>query len=216
MEYTHKEIISILSTVTADPEAALAAWQDREANRPVNEGAHRTFVWSFPVEVGGREVATVTLVDPVLGGHDRNRALLMAKYMGAAEYRSAYETFNHVEQRWCLVQVHEEFEMPEVVPGLEAMESHFTDAAGNRVAHRLMWGYPDDTPDADAKKWRDSIEDDRTYGFLGSHLSVWVEDRRIAGSLLGEDINRRIAQRARGRKIDDALGHEPGHLPYVG
>ena len=63
-QFTLREVKEILSAVTdADPESLIASWRERKSLETVDEGKYRTFVLSFPVEVDGRVVATVTLAD---------------------------------------------------------------------------------------------------------------------------------------------------------
>lgn len=208
-QFTLREVKEILSAVTdADPEPLIASWRERKSLEKVDEDKYRTFVLSFPVEVDGRVVATVTLADLFGNQSAHEVARTMSKYMGPAEYAKAHEAFSHETYKFCFIQVHEEFSLPEVVTGLEALQSQFTDAAGNRVAFTLLWGYPDEGADpAEYQKWKAILENRRTYRF-DSSFSLLIEGVELFGLLLGEEVNRRIAARSRERKIVDALSSE--------
>jgi hypothetical protein len=208
-QLSNKEVKEILSGVTTkDPNVILASWFERKSLEPVKESNYNTFVLSFPVEVDGKVVATVTLADASVGNQsDRERRRIMCKYMGPAEYASAHDTFSPETYKFCYIQVHEEFPMQEVVPGLEVLESDFTDAADNLIEYTLMWGYPEEEGTEGYYKWKSLIENRRTYRFL-SGFSLLLEDKQIKGHSLGEEVNRRITSRSREMKTNMVLHHE--------
>lgn len=206
MRYTHDEVKQILSGAgVADPHAAILGWLNRRSLIPVDPDRHPTFVLSFPVEVSGRTVATVTLASETGDQSNEQRVDLMCKYMGVAEFFGAHQTFSHETYQWCYLQVHEEFEMPEVIPGMQGMTSHFRDAAGNRHEYSLFWGAPED--DADLHLYSTLRQLRHAYCFDGEIL-LRIGDgspgnlSNLVGHNLGEEINRRIADRARAQKVE--------------
>jgi hypothetical protein len=205
MRYSHDEVVEILSGAgVADPEGVITGWLNHRSLVPVDPASHATFVLSFPVEVSGRTVATVTLASPTGNQSDAQRVDLMCKYMGVDEYFAAYQSYSHETHQWCYFQVHEDFKMPELVPGMQVMMSHFRDAAGNMHEYRLFWGQPANESDCDLYSimrhgWH-------VYFFAADFfLQIGNGQRHLSdlvGNNLGEQINKRIADRARALKIN--------------
>ena len=199
MKYTENEVLNIISSLTdKNPDEIILNWNINKSNTflDLNKTEYKSFVFSFPLLVNNKEVATITIGD--LYGFHNHRDYLMQKYFGHKEYEATYFTFSHDDYLDCFITIHEEFELPKIVEGFYGKTDKYFDAKGFEFEYIISYGYP--------------VNEDNTYLFhkytsssyrLYNDFNIKVKIEN--GWLLGEKINENIKKRKRDILISKLL-----------
>lgn len=205
MEYKKHEVLDIIKSCTLeDPNKILLDWNNKKANTPLNleKTKFPHFVYSFPVFVSDKKVATITLVSLYCGDLISLKPDLMQKYFGHEEYEKSWHTFSHDTLLDCYITIHEEFELTEIVKEFYGDEFKSEDADGNEFRFRISYGYPEKEEEAYVYK---TYTSGVCYIFGWDHeLNIQILDEIKKGWSLGDRINENIKNRAityKGEKI---------------
>ena len=194
MEYKEHEVLDIIKSCTLeDAEKVLLTWNNKKANTllDLKKWNYPYFIYSFPVLLEDKKVATITLVSCYGGTLNREKPDLMQKYFGHEEYEKSWWTFSHDTYLDCFFTVHEEFQLPEIVKGFHACEFKSKDSEGNEFRFTVSYGYPD--KEDESYIWNQYTNGD-CYRF-DCQLNVQILDKIQKGWLLGEKINENINNR---------------------
>ena len=194
MKYKEYEVLDIIkSCTTEDPGKILLDWNNKKANTPLDlkKWHYPYFVYSFPVVIEDKKVATVTLVSCWGTGLSSQKDDLMQKYFGHEEYENSYWTFSHDTYLDCYLTVHQEFELPKIVKGFSGQEFKSEDAEGNEFRFTVSLGYPE--KEDEVYIWKQYINGE-CYRF-DSDLNIQILDKIQKGWLLGAKINENIEKR---------------------
>ena len=195
MDYTEEQVIDIIKSITKkSPTAILKKWGTKDSNIPLDLSKYQypMFVYTFPILIEEKEIATFTLVRFAYTGYDNMRKDLMRKYLGHTTYELTYQSYpNHETYLEGYLTINQEFELPEIVKGFYAQESSFQDKNGQDIKYRISYGYP--VKETDYYICNDK-GDYKSYRFDGD-ICVQIEKKEIDGHLLGERINERINER---------------------
>ena len=203
MKYKHSEVIDIIKTATdQNPQEVLNLWVDKKSNTALEFGSHNHYVYSFPLVIDNKEVATITLTElySVSGRDD-----LMLKYFGREDFNLSWNSFSHDTHLFCYLTIHKEFQLPELCKGFFAGKFKGTDANGRPFEFTASYGDPEEEKDIYVRyQW---INDKTTYRFdndINIDISV-----KPAGWKLGQKINENIETRLipykREEKINDVF-----------
>ena len=189
MKYTHSEVIDIIKTATdQNPQEVLNLWVDKKSNTPLEFGSHNHYVYSFPLVIDNKEVATITLTELY---SVNSRDDLMLKYFGRENFDLSWDCFSHDTYLFCYLTIHKEFKLPEIVDGFCAGKFQGTDANGRPFDFTVSYGYPEKEGESYVRyQW---INDKTTYRFdndINIDISV-----KPAGWKLGQKINENIETR---------------------
>lgn len=188
MSYKESEVLDIIRSVSnQDAEEALFHWNVRQANVPLDlsDYTYPIFVYSFPVIIDGKKVATITLSRD----NQSDNLNRIKKYLGYENFIFTYEAFSHDTYMYCYFTIHEEFELPNVCEGLGKITQSVVDVDGNEFEYTMTIGYP--SKERDISHSINSYKD--VYRF-DNEVSLLV-DYIKSGWLLGDRINKNIAER---------------------
>lgn len=189
MKYTHSEVIDIIKTATdQNPQEVLNLWVDKKSNTPLEFGSHNHYVYSFPLVIDNKEVATITLTELY---SVNSRDDLMLRYFGRENFDLSWDCFSHDTYLFCYLTIHKEFELPEIVKGFCAGKFQGTDDNGRPFDFTVSYGYPEKEGESYVRyQW---INDKTTYRFdNGVNIDISVKP---AGWKLGQKINENIETR---------------------
>jgi hypothetical protein len=132
MKYTHEEVLDILKDF-GNPEVILDNWNLKKANELLDLSEYRypVLLYSFPVELDNRIVATVTLARFANTGFDGRQQKLMCKYFTPKVYRESWMSFSHDTYLHCYLTIHEKFELDKF------HELSFKDVNGKIINYHL-------------------------------------------------------------------------------
>ena len=203
MKYTHLEVIDIIKTATdQNPEEVLNLWVDKKSNTKLDLSNynHAHYIYSFPLVIDNKEVATITLTElySVSGRDD-----LMLKYFGREDFNLSWNSFSHDTHLFCYLTIHKEFELPELCKGFFAGKFQGTDANGRPFEFTASYGDPEEEKDSHYYyQWVDTKTSYRFDNDVNIDISV-----KPAGWKLGQKINENIETRLipykREEKIND-------------
>ena len=207
MKYTHSEVIDIIKTATdQNPQEVLNLWVDKKSNTPLEFGSHNHYVYSFPLVIDNKEVATITLTELY---SVNSRDDLMLRYFGRENFDLSWDCFSHDTYLFCYLTIHKEFQLPEIVDGFCAGKFQGTDANGRPFDFNVSYGYPEKEGESYVRyQW---INDKTTYRFDNDiNIDISVKfNSRPAGWKLGQKINENIETRLipykREEKINDII-----------
>lgn len=205
MKYTIEQVLNLLSEVTDNPQGVLDNWSMKKSNIPLNLDDYKypLFLYSFPVELEGEVVATITLAQISHTGIDGQRDELISKYLGSDTYNKSWWAYSHESYLDCYLTIHKEFQLPAHPKddSFRVLESHFLDDKGKEIKYRLSYG--DTEVEGLYEQWVDDSRwsNWRCYRF-DNGVNLQVEAIDIEGWLMGEKINEVIKVRIRDQKID--------------
>jgi hypothetical protein len=201
MKYTHTEVIDIIKSITdKNPEELLELWVNKKSNTSLDPNTnYNNYIYSFPLVIGRKEVATITLVN--LYHNSDSRDDLMLKYFGKDDFNISWWTFSHDTYLDCYLTIHEEFELPEIVKGFFAGKFQVTDANGKPFYFSVSYGYPENENESYIRyQW---INDKTTYRFDNDvNIDISVKP---TGWSLGKKINDNIETRLIPYKRDEKI-----------
>ncbi len=203
MKYTEVEVIDIIKYATdKDPQEIFKSWANRKANTTLDltKDSYGHFVYTFPIVVGGKEVADITLVD--LSSHTGQSLKddLMLRYFGKEDYDASWETYSHDTYLDCYLTIRKEFELPKICKGLHGDTFQGIDANGRPFEFTVAYGNPEDSHYY--YKWID-----KGYRF-DNGVSITVNNKPNGWSLgqkINENIEKRLIPYKRAEKLNEIL-----------
>ena len=201
MKYSENEVLNIISSLTdKNPNEIILNWNINKSNTllDLNKTEYKTFVFSFPLLVNNKEVATITIAD--LYNFHNHRDYLMQKYFGHEKYEETYFKFSHETYLDCYLTIHKDFELPKIVEGFYGKTNKYFDAKGIEFECTISYGYPEKEKDEHVYH---SYTDNVPYRFLDNNIYINVNIKN--GWLLGEKINENIKRRKRDMIINKLL-----------
>lgn len=194
MKYKEAEVLDILKSLTPNGEEILENWNINKSNTPLDlkEYEYPLFVYSFPLIVEGDKVATITLAQ-LYGVNGKND--LMQKYFGHKDFVMSWKSFSHDTYLDCYLTIHKDFELPDIVDGLQGGSFTAHDSKGKEFKFTVHYGYPNE-------------EDFHHYLELDYYFDNGVRikiDKIENGWLLGKTINKNIETRKRDNKIEQII-----------
>lgn len=192
MKYKKSEVIEIIKGLTdKDAESILFDWNVRKSNKLLEllDYKYPVFVYSFPVEIDNKLVATITLAN-VYFISTSTQDDLMQKYFGHKLYSQTYVSFSHDTYLNCYFTVYEEFCLP------------------NKIGNNFRYGEFKGV-DAKGKEFRFVISqcgfeilngnycnfNGDTYNFYEINIDIKIEQIENGwelGETINENINKRI------------------------
>jgi len=200
MKYTENEVLNIISSLTdKNPDEIILNWNINKSNTllDLNKTEYKSFLFSFPLLVNNKEVATITIAD--LYNFHSGRDYLMQKYFGHVKYEGTYFTFSHDTYLDCYITIHKDFELPKIVEGFYGKTDKYLDAKGIEFEYTISYGYPD--KEKDLRVYDSYIY--KSYRFLDNDIFIKVKIKN--GWSLGEKINEHIKKRKRDILISKLL-----------
>lgn len=197
MTYKEYEVLDIIkSCTTEDPNNILLNWNNKKANTPINleEWNYPYFVYSFPVILKNKKIATITLVSCYGGNLNNEKLDLMQKYFGHEMFEKSWWTFSHHTYLDCYLTVHKKFKLPKITKGFFAQEFKSEDAEGNEFRFTISYGYPKN--EDEIYIWEKYTDFD-CYKF-DNQVNIQILDEIKKGWSLGEKINENIKKRVDG------------------
>ena len=189
MKYTHSEVIDIIKTATdQNPQEVLNLWVDKKSNTKLEFGSNNHYVYSFPLVIDNKEVATITLTELY---SVNSRDDLMLKYFGRENFDLSWDCFSHDTYLFCYLTIHKEFELPEIVKGFFGDTFQGIDANGRPFDFNVSYGNPEEENDSHYYyQWVDTKTSYRFDNDVNIDISV-----KPAGWKLGQKINENIENR---------------------
>lgn len=194
MKYTEKQVLEILELVTDQPQTILDKWHSKYDNTKLDLSKYEypLFLYSFPIVVGGEEVATITLAEIQNTGIDSQRQSLMTKYLTSNTYQESWWAYSHDTYLDCYLTIHKEFELPKICEGMNGDTQQALDANGTPFQFTIAYGYPEKEEDSHLYyQWADGH-----YRF-NNDISIKIDHRKIEGWSMGKKINEVIDQRTK-------------------
>lgn len=189
MKYTHSEVIDIIkSTTDQNPEEVLNLWLDKKSNTPLEFGSDNHYVYTFPLLIDNKEVATITLTGLYsVNGRDD----LMLKYFGREDFNLSWNSFSHDTYLFCYLTIQEEFELPEIVKGFFGDTFQGIDANGRPFEFTVSYGNPEE--ENDSHYYYQWVDTKTIYRFdNGVNIDIKTKPN---GWKLGQKINENIETR---------------------
>jgi len=199
MVYTEKQVYDIIKTITDEsPKSIIEKWINKDSNilLDLDKTKYPLYVYTFPIILDEKEVATMTLVEFYNTGYDNMRQDLMIKYLGYSAYEITHHSYiNNNTYLEGYLTINEKFQLPEIVKGFYAYESSFQDKDGQDIKYRISYGYPSN--DSERYNWKLYTCDDEFYNTyrFDNDINIQIENRKIEGNILGEEINNNIKKR---------------------
>ena len=189
MKYNHSEVIDIIkSTTDQNPEEVLNLWLDKKSNTPLEFGSNNHYVYSFPLVIDNKEVATITLTGLYsINGRDD----LMLKYFGREDFNLSWESFSHDTYLFCYLTIHKEFELPEICKGFFGDTFQGIDANRRPFEFTVSYGNPEE--ENDTHYYYQWVDTKTTYRF-DNGVNIDIETKPN-GWKLGQKINENIETR---------------------
>lgn len=189
MKYNHSEVIDIIkSTTDQNPEEVLNLWLDKKSNTPLEFGSNNHYVYSFPLVIDNKEVATITLTGLYsVNGRDD----LMLKYFGREDFNLSWDCFSHDTYLFCYLTIQEEFELPEICKGFFGDKFKGIDANGIPFDFSVSYGNPE--KENDTHYYYQWVDTKTIYRFdNGVNIDIKTKPN---GWKLGQKINENIETR---------------------
>lgn len=199
MVYTEKQVFDIIKSITDEsPKSILEKWINKDSNilLDLDKTKYPLYVYTFPIILDEKEVATMTLVEFYNTGYDNMRQDLMIKYLGYSAYEITHHSYiNDNTYLEGYLTINEKFQLPEIVKGFYAYESSFRDKDGQDIKYRISYGCPSN--DSETYIYSKYISDDKFYNTyrFDNDVNIQIENRKIEGNILGEEINNNIKKR---------------------
>lgn len=195
-KYTEDEVLDIIKSCTDEsPKEVLFKWNEKKANTPLdlNKWDYPYFVYTFPINVKGKDVGKVTIVKEFGISNIDN---FMLKYLGAKDFEVTMSTFSNETYHWCYLTINEEFKLPKIVKGLHGQTFKGIDAGVEEFDFRLSYGSNSKEKDFYTYlEYRNDFDGYRTYNFYdNTHINLQIKGLKNGWSL-GEKINENIQNR---------------------
>lgn len=195
MKYKEAEVLDILKSLTPNGEEILENWNINKSNTPLDlkEYEYPLFVYSFPLIVEGEKVATITLAQ-LYGVNGKND--LMQKYFGHKDFIKSWESFSHDTYLSCYLTINKDFELPDIVEGLQGGNFTAHDSKGEEFKFTVHYGYPTHEEDSHHYLELDYYFDNDVRIKIDTIKNGWI---------LGKTINQNIEARKRDTKIEQVV-----------
>lgn len=204
MKYTKKQVLDILKIVSNDPKSVFDQWVIKNDNVYLDLSKYKypLFIYSFPIEIGGELVATITLSQITNTGIDSQRDMLMSKYLTTDSYNKSWFAYSHETYKDCYLTIHKEFQLPPHPKdnNFKILESHFLDASGNKIEYCISCGDSEIDGLFESYTYEDRIIS--CYRF-DNGVNIQIKSNIIDGWIMGEKINEEIKIRLRDQKIKE-------------
>jgi hypothetical protein len=197
MNYSEKDVLDILKSFSEDPEKDLKSWNIDRSNITIDLDKNKfdNFVYSFPVIYEDKKIATITIIRGILDIDKMKKYII--KYLGYENYIQSYCEYSYDHNSFCLFQIFEDFELPELSPTFYGETFIGKDSNGYEFEFKISYG--DFESYNGFLKWIDN-----SYR-LSDGINVKVGYIN-SGWKLGEKINENIKIRLRDSKIESILG----------